>query len=97
MSELCDSIFMEDDITKAKEMFLNACDICNKYFTEDIFRRSGYSYSFKVYNGADELKNRLSNGKCVNNQQLNSVFEKDNWNNEDKKIIKAALDETEQL
>lgn len=95
MTELCDAIFMEKDMVKAREMFSNACDICNKYFAEDIFRKSGFGYLFKVYYGAGQLKNRLLNGECANIKQLNTVFEKDNWDNEDKKIIKAALDETE--
>ena len=95
MAELCDSIFMEKDMVKAREMFFNACDICNKYFAEDIFHKSGYGYLFKAYNGADELKTRLLNGECVNLKQLNSVFEKDSWDYKDKEVIKAALDEVE--
>lgn len=74
-------------------MFFNTCDICNKYFAEDIFRRGGYGYLFKAYNGADELKTRLSNRGGVNMKQLNSVFKKEQWDNEDKKIIKTVLDD----
>lgn len=95
MVELCDSVFMEKDITKAKEMFFNACSICNKYFAEDIFHRGGYCYMFKAYDSINELKDRLSIEECININQLDAVFKKDNWDDEDKKIIKTALNDVE--
>lgn len=95
MAELCDSIFMEEDTAKAEEIFFEACDICNKYFAEDIYHKSGYGYLFKAYNGADELKTRLLNREYTNMKQLNAVFEKNSWDNKDREIIKAALDEVE--
>ena len=56
MVELCDDIFLEKDNSKAKTMFIKACSLCDKYFQEKIFRKLGFVYSIKVYNGLKELK-----------------------------------------
>lgn len=55
MVELCDDIFLEKDISKAKTMFIKACSLCDKCFQEKIFHKLGFIYSIRVYTDLQEL------------------------------------------
>lgn len=94
MVELCDAVFVEKDSTRAIELFINDCSLCNQYLGESIFRNLGFEYSLKVYNGANELKEILL-ANSDKNAEIELICSKNKWDDNDRIIIKEILDETQ--
>ena len=64
----------------------------NEYFENAIADTTGWNYEFKVYDGANEIKDRLIDYCFTDKQNVADLFEKSEWNTQDKNTVQRIID-----
>ena len=89
---LCNMIFYEQDKEKQKGYLMYAANKFNEYFENAIEDATGWNYEFKVYDGANVIKDRLIDYCFADKQNIADLFEKSEWNTQDKNTVQRIID-----
>ena len=91
---LCNAVFYESDVEKQLDYLMYAADKFNEYFEYNIQKSTGWNFYFQVFNGADDLKDKMLEHLEYSSMlsDVKNLFSKSEWNNEDKEIMQAAID-----
>ena len=91
---LCNRVFIEDNIINQKEYLMHAAKEFNDYCENYIHKKTGRCDFFEVFSEPEKAKNEILEYLYIpkEKQQLERVFLKDEWTEEDKNIVQNVID-----
>lgn len=94
MAELCDMVFMAKSRETAVELLTYACNVCNSYFENEIYQKTGFKYLFNMYNGISSAKKAVTSNLQSDTElceKFEEIADKNTWDEPEKCIIKAIM------